>query len=359
MARVEHSKESRSSQLREASTHNDIPARSHYRPPKRVITAPQPSIKRHAIRLLIATAIAVLLMLSLLMLAVQYEKRDWNQKIQRTWAASVAKPSPVVEEPQPEVIETPKGWTFELPPTATPRLIRRLNADRFVSNWWLILARSIADQPYPEIQVTCLRMAMAISGENAEIKNDLGAFYLQQRRIWEASSQFWGANQLQPGFAPSRFNLALTAIADRNPNQAIQWLGNYLGQRPTDTTAIRLQATLLTQLSRPADALNMLEKFLKNQPSDNPLFLEAAVLAARLDQKRNALRYLEISMNGNPLPNVIRTYQSVAFREIRLSGEGEALAKHLANKARVAYSAPVPTEDITPLRATTTEAKIR
>ena len=358
MARVVHSKESRSSQRREASVHNDIPARSHYRPPKRVITSPQPSIKRHAIRLVMATAIAALIMLSLLMIAVQYEKRDWNKKIQRAWATSIAKPTAVVEEIKPDSIEAPKGWAYELPPSSTPRHMKRLNSDRVVSNWWLILARSVSDATRPELQVSCLRMAMAISGENAEIKNDLGAFYLQQRRIQEASTQFRGANQLQPGFAPSRFNLALTAIADRDPTQAIQWLGNYLGQRPTDTTAIRLQATLLTQLTRPEEALRLLEKFLKNQPTDNPLFLEAAVLAARLGQKSNALRYLEISMNGNPLPNVIRTYQSVAFREIRLSGEGEALAKHLASKARVAYSEPVPTEDITPLRATT-EAKIR
>ncbi len=359
MARVEHSKESRHSQRREASVHNDIPARSHYRPPKRVISTPQPSMKRHAIRLAIATVIAALVMLALLMMAVQYEKRDWNRKIQRVWAASTAKPAAVEEEPKPDTTETPAGWKFELPPDATSRLLKPLHSDRFVSNWWLILARSVSDPSLPELQVSCLRMAMAISGETAEIKNDLGAFYLQQRFIREATAQLWGANQLQPGFAPTRFNLALTAIADRNPVQAIQWLGQYLGQRPSDTTAIRLQATLLTQLARPAEALRMLEKFLKNQPFDNPLYLEAAVLAAKLGQNQNALRYLEISMAGNPLPNVIRTYQSVAFRQIRLSGDGEPLAKVMASKARVAYSEPVPTEDISPLRASTTEAKIR
>ena len=358
MASVSKSEESQSSKRRESSVHNDIPARSHYRPPKRVITSPQPSIKRHLLRLATASAISVLLMLALLMMAVQYEKRDWNQKVQQIWAASVAKPAIVEEATTPPAIDTPKGWAYELPPSATPRHMKRLNSDRSVSNWWLILARSVSDQPSPEIQLSCLRMAMAIGGESAEIKNDLGAFHLQQRRIREAASQFLGANQLQPGFAPARFNLALTAIADRDPIQATRWLGNYLGQRPTDTTAIRLQATLLTQLARPFDALRMLEKFLKDQSSDNPLYLEAAVLAARLGQRSNALRYLETSMNGNPLQTVIRTYQSVAFREIRLSGEGEALAKHMASKARVAYSAPMPTDDISPLRAST-EAKIR
>ena len=358
MARVEHSKESRHSQRREASVHNDIPARSHYRPPKRIITTPQPNVKRQAIRLLVATVIAALVMLALLMMAVQYEKRDWNQKIQRVWAASAPKPA-AVEKAPPDTTETPAGWKFELPPAASSRLLKRLHADRFVSNWWLILARSVSDPSLPELQVSCLRMAMAISGETAEIKNDLGAFYLQQRFIREATAQLWIANQLQPGFAPTRFNLALTAIADRDPMQAIQWLGQYLGQRPSDATAIRLQATLLTQLARPAEALRMLEKFLKNQPFDNPLYLEAAVLAAKLGQNQNALRYLEISMAGNSLPNVIRTYQSVAFRQIRLSGDGETLAKVMASKARVAYSEPVPTEDIAPLRATTTEAKIR
>ena len=39
--------------------------------------------------------------------------------------------------------------------------------------------------------------------------------------------------------------------------------------------------------------------------------------------------------------------------------EADALAARLASKARAAFSTPVPTEDVQPLRATTPEAKIR
>jgi len=200
---------------------------------------------------------------------------------------------------------------------------------------------------------------MAGSGEDAEMKNDLGAVYLQQKRIKEAVAQFNAAEQIQPGFAPTRFNLALCAISERNPERAIQLLGQYLGQRPTDTTALRLQSTLLSQFGRPQDALHMLEKFLKEQPANEPLFLEAAMLAARLGQNGNAIRYLETAMNGNSIQTVVRAYQSPTFREIRLSGDGEKLSARMADKARATFSTPVPDEDIQPLRATTPEAIIR
>jgi len=225
-------------------------------------------------------------------------------------------------------------------------------------NAWLLLGRVLPGKTEADLVVACLRMAMAAEGETATIKNDMGAAYLQQKRLRRAASQFWAAEQLQPGFAPARYNLALCFISRRKPERASRLLGQYLGQRPLDSSALRLQATLLTQLARPDEALHMLENYLKDQPSDNPLFLEASTLAARLEQNGNAIRYLETAMNGNPIQTVIRTYQSPTFRSIRLSGEGEALTARMANKARAIFSTPLPPEEIRPLRSTTPKAKV-
>lgn len=333
---------------------NNIPVRSHYRSPKRIISATQPSIKSHAIRLAIASAIGIVLMLVLLMLAIQYAQRDWSRKNVRARtppATAKIAPTPAMEETH--------GWTCTLRPSATRRHLQRLTEDPFLSNWWLLLARGLSDKSRPEIQLSGLRMAMAVGGETAEIRNDWGAFYLQHNRMRDASSQFAAADQILPGYPPARFNLALCAISDRNPARAIRLLGQYLGQRPSDITALRLQASLLSRLDRPLDALRMLEKFLKDQPPDQPLFLEASILAVRLGQNGNAIRYLETAMYGNPIQAVIRTYQSSAFRDIRLSGEGDPLAARLANRARIAFGAPIPVEDVQPLRATTPEAIVR
>ena len=356
MARLEKS-DAEGPVRRNAPSGNDIPARSRYRPPRRAVTTPQPTIKGHTIRLAVASAIGIALMFALLMLAVQYAQRDWNRKNQRARTSHAPETDAAKEAVAPP--QEPQGWTYELRPSATPRQLRRLTSDRFNSNWWRILARGLADKPHPEIRMSCLRMAMAVGGEDAEILNDLGVLHLQQKRMKDAAAQFQTVDQIRPGFAPARFNLALCAIADRNPALAIQLLGQYLGQRPADTTALRLQATLFSQTGRPLDALRMLEKFLRTQPPDQPLFLEAAVLAVRLGQNGNAVRYLETAMNGNPIQTVVRTYQSPAFREIRLSGEGDGLAARLASRARAAFSTPVPAEDVQPLRATTPEAKIR
>jgi tetratricopeptide (TPR) repeat protein len=342
---------------KDSSSENAIPKRQFHKPARNAAIPPQPTIQSHTIRLLVASAIGVVLMFALLMLAVQYAQRDWNRKNQRakTWQT----PKPAATNNAAEASEEPTGWKYELRPSATQRQMRRLAADSLVSNWWLILGRGLSDKTDPDLSMSCLRMAMAVEGENAEIKNDLGAAYLQQKRMKEAVAEFRAADQIRPGFALARFNLALCSIANREPLQAIWLLGQYLGQRPDDIAALRLQSTMLSQTDRSLDALHMLEKYLKNQSPEQPLFLEAAVLAARLGQQGNAIRYLETAMNGNPIQTVIRVYQSSAFRDVRLSGEDDKLAARLADKARAAFGTPVPTEDIQPLRAAPPEAKVR
>lgn len=341
----------------EKSSANRIPARSRYRPPRNTSIPPQPTVKHHTVRLVIATSIGTGLMLVLLLLAVQYAQRDWSQKNQRARTPAHKAGTTTAGPDSPEAALD--GWAMELPPAATQRYLRRLAADRYFGNGWLILARSLSSQTPPDELIACLRMAMATSVESADMHNDLGAAYIQQKRMKDAIAQFRAADQIQPGFAPARFNLALCAISDRNPGQAIRLLGQYLGQRPDDITALRLQSTLLTQIGHPREALGMLEKFLKDQPPEQPLFLEAATLAARLGQNGTALRYLETAVNGNPIQTVVKTYQSPTFRDIRLSGEGDPFAGRLANRARAAFSTPVPESEILPLRATTPEAKVR
>lgn len=335
-----------------------IPARARYRPKRNPAIPPAPTIKSHTTRLMAGTVIGGILMLALLLLAVKYAQRDWNKKNQVAWAASQARKHTKTTTSAADEPAVP-GWAFDLPAAAARRHLLQLSSDRLISNHWLILSRGLSDLAEPESLIAGLRMAMAIGGEDAGMKNDLGVVYLQQQWLQDAEIQFRSAEQIRPGFPPARFNLALCAIAKRNPIRATQLLAQYLGQRPNDTVALRLQATLLSQLGRPEEALNMLEKFLRDQPRTQPLFLEAATLAARLGQRGNAIRYLETAMNGISIQNVVRAYQSPAFRDIRLSGEGDALAARIAGKARAAFSTPIASEEIRPLRATPPEAIVR
>jgi Flp pilus assembly protein TadD len=318
---------------------------------------PQPSLKGHTIRLVVATAIGFVVMFGLLMLAVKYAQRDWNLKNIRVRTFHSA--GSVATSDSPEAGGERQGWDYQLHPSATQRQMARMASDPLIPNGWLILARGLSAKAEPQIVISALRMAVAIHGEDAEMKNDLGVVYLQQKRIKDARAQFFAAEQIRPGFAPTRFNLALCAISDRDPELAVRLLGQYLGRRPDDISALRLQSTLLSQLGRPQDALRMLERFLKDQPADQPLFLEAAMLAARLGQNGNAIRYLDTALNGNSILTVVRAYQSPPFRGIRLSGDGDKLAARMADKARAAFGTPVPEEEIQPLRATPPAAKIR
>lgn len=297
--------------------------------------------------MMVGTAIGLVVMMLLYLMAKKYLERDWQRKMQQARAnrirpAAEAKPA---EDPRPQ------GSPYELPPGATRRHLRRLASDRIVPNGWLVLGRSLSDRDSPKLVIGSLRMAMAIGGETATINNDLGAAYLQQRRLRSAAAQFQAALQIEPGFPPALYNLALCAVADRQPVQATSLLARYLARRPLDTAAYRLQSTLLSQLGRSDEALQLLERMLKDQPPSHPLFLEAALLAARLGHHGNAIRYLETAQNGNPIQSVVRAYQSPAFRDIRLSSDGPPLAARLASRARMAYGAPLPPEEIQPLRA--------
>ena len=334
-----------------------IPPREHFRPRRSALIPPQPSMRTHVLRLVIATALSFLLMSVLLLLAMQYLKRDWSRKQQQAWAAGAQRHVAAPAEEQPA---EPASQAYSLPPAATDRFLERLAVEPVSrKNGWLILSRGLSDKTDPDLVMSALRMALAIDGDNADVRNDLGAAYLQQRRMRQAADQFAAAEQIRPGFTPALYNLALCAISGRQPEQAMRLLGQYLGLRPDDVGALRLQATLLAQLGRADEALLLLERFLKNQPPSQPLFLEAAQLAARRGQPGKALRYLETSLNGNPIQSVVRTYQSAVFRDIRLSGEGDRLAARLANRARMAFSTPIPEEDIQPLRETAPEAIVR
>jgi tetratricopeptide (TPR) repeat protein len=333
-----------------ASRPDLIPPRRQHRAARKSNIPPQPSIRRHFVRLLVATAIGALVMFILLMMAMRYAQRDWSLKNQKAHAWRIQRPAPETPAAAPD--DGPEGRAYVPPPRAAHRYLRRLSADPLLPSPWLIYARAFPDPEHPRRTVAALRLAMAADGESAGLRNDLGAAYLRQRRVHQAAAQFEAALRIRPGFPPALYNLALCAIADRDPARASSLLGQYLARRPTDSAAYRLQSSLLSQLGRQAEALALLEKFLRNQPPHQPLFLEAAVLSARLGNHGNALRYLETALAGNSIQSVVRAYQSPAFRNIRLSGQGDALANRIANRARVALGAPVPVDDIRPLLAT-------
>ena len=287
-------------------------------------------------------------MLFLLMMAVKYAQRDWSRKNQKAIASRIHR-----QASAPAAVATgPEGRPYDLRKESTRRHLQLLSGDAHVPNQWLALARGLSDRETPGAVVGALRMALASGGESASMKNDFGVALLQQKRMRQAYAQFHAALQIKPGFPPATFNLALCAIAERNPSGACALLSRYLARRPDDVNAYRLQSTLLVQLGRSQEALAMLEKYLRDQPPEQPLFLEAALLAAKLGQNAKALRYLETSIAGNPIQGVVRAYQSSSFRSIRLSGEGDALAARMANRARVALGTTVPVDEFQPLRAT-------
>ncbi|MDR0994041.1 MAG: hypothetical protein LBN38_05705 [Verrucomicrobiota bacterium] len=318
---------------------NRIPPRKYYRPPRDPRIPPQTTTRKHILRLVATVTGGAAIMLLLLMVAIKYAQRDWSRKNHRARYTS----SSMLGAPVPQPLKDPfasSGWAYSPAPGNGNRYLRHLTRDRFIRNHWVLLAHGLAEGASPQLMLQAIRMAMAAEGDTAALRNHYGALLLQKNRIGEAEEQFRLAHRLRPGDAAVLFNLAMSTLAQNQPAQASQWLSRYLARHPEDAAAVRLQTALLSQFGEYPLALDRLERFLISQPPSQALFLEAAVLAARLGQTGKALRYLEIALNGNPIRTVARTYQSSAFRDIRLSGAGDAFATQLAAKARTVLGGP-------------------
>ncbi len=200
-------------------------------------------MKGHTIRLIVATAIGVVLMLVLLMLAVQYAQRDWSQKNRRAWLLGAPKPVDATQTADSQ--EELPGWTYELLPSATQRQMDRLASDPFIPNGWWILAAIVSAKTDPRLVVSALRMAIAIERRRVPRSRTNWAWSISSKSASRTPATVPGrgtnparlrANPVQPG-AVCHFRAAIRS----KPSNC--W-GNIWASAPTTSSALRLQSTL-------------------------------------------------------------------------------------------------------------------
>lgn len=146
---------------------------------------------------------------------------------------------------------------------------------------------------------------------------------------------------LHPGTPSALYNLALCHIYLRQPAPALAALSAYLGQRPRDEAALRLQTALLVQLDQAPLALSILETHVSAVGRPTSILLDAAYLEARAGHSSAAIRHLEAAIPAVPLSRIIQVYNTPDFQQARLTAAGQALTAKLAALARSAAASPL------------------
>lgn len=147
--------------------------------------------------------------------------------------------------------------------------------------------------------------------------------------------------RLRPGTPSALYNLALCHVYLRQPGPALSALSAYLGQRPRDEAALRLQTALLVQLDQAPLALSILETYVSAAGKPTSILLDAAYLEARAGHTSAAIRHLEAAIPAVPLSRVIQVYNTPDFQQARLTTAGQALTAKLAALARSAAASPI------------------
>jgi tetratricopeptide (TPR) repeat protein len=179
-----------------------------------------------------------------------------------------------------------------------------------------------------------LERAVESDPANPELLNDLGVALLYQNRIDRAVEIFETVNDLNPGYTPALFNLALCALTKDDSENAKQYLDRFLRAKPTDARALKERAYLHAMDGALNESLTLLRRALSSAPDWAPLYFDAAAAAALLGRVDDAVRYLDKAEGLTSPHAVYQVYQQPAFREVRLTEPGKIFESNLADRAR-------------------------
>lgn len=294
--------------------------------------------------MLIVACIAMLILYASLKRAAQ---KDWQTQIQNSKQSRMAVQNK--GEVAPAAPLPPPGYDMPFIPDAGAyhRHIQRLGTFPLVSerDFWFVMANAYMNTE-TTLAEAALYLAMANIGETAELYNTLGILQLRREDAAAAQRKFHAALQLDPLFNAAHFNSVLADLMAGNRTAAGIKLKHMIARHPSDIQAIRLYTTLLAQNGDRRGAFLVLKAALADNPALPDLYLDAAIQAARFNETGTAIHYLERALQYVPVENVLKVFQSPAFREIRRSEESLALREHMAQRAREALAGKTATGHI-------------
>jgi tetratricopeptide (TPR) repeat protein len=182
--------------------------------------------------------------------------------------------------------------------------------------------------------VVILEKAILHSDNNPDIMNDLGVAMTFNNQTADAVALYDNLLEEYPDYVPALFNKGYALVQLHDYENARPLLESYIGKKSDDAMAYGVLAVLELSEKKHDAALALLDKAIAAAPTWSTPYLDAATICAGTDQGERALTYLERALEFTPPADIYQQFQGNAFRSIRLTEEGKALEKKIADRAR-------------------------
>ena len=314
-------------------------------------------------------AIFVVFMVAFLVMSIKVLEYMWSrrdQAILRSNRTAPAQAAPAVLSPMPPSLATSRVDNVIATPPASRVEVSRENGDRVetIYRWGKVLEEAGevdgALDRYQEalniepdnvlilsqigrlnIQlaryssaVRALETAYRLAPNNPDVMNDLGVAMTFNQQVSNAVPLFDRLMEKHPDYTPALFNKGYALVQLRDYDNARPLIETYLEKTPDDPMALGVLAVLDIAAKNYEDALARLDQAIALSTNWSMPYLDAAVICATIDQPERALDYLERALAFTSPAEIYHQYQSAPFRAIRLTEQGRALEKKIADRAR-------------------------
>lgn len=282
-------------------------------------------VRPSAWRVVAVVGAAAVAMLVGLKTAVRYAEKDWAAK--NAAAHETGRAARAAAGGEAAASEAAAGWKYEAEGRGAGGLRWAGRPGKGRASW-AAAAGTAAKNGDARAARMAIRLATACGGDWAAAVNLEGTLALDAGQTGEARRLFRAAAGANRAAA---HNLAVCDWLAGRRNEAIAGMAAFAMRRDADEGATRTLERWLWQGGRRTEAVELLRR---RAADGSPLLLDLATYEAVRGEKRAAVATLGRALDGVPLTQVIRAYQSPAFREAALTEEGRALLGELANRAR-------------------------
>ena len=231
-------------------------------------------------------------------------------------------------------------------------------------------ARSLAAHQQIGFAVTKMKAALATDPQNAELHDELGSLYAQQKEWRDAHEEFATAIQLNPKLAAAHLHLGLVMqaqgerngvselaqasqlapedaaitiefgkalLAEGKDEQAIPVFQHALELEPSSMAASYQLALTLQRSNKVQEAIVLLKKVVAAEPENAEAMTNLGMALCQAQQAKDAVPVLQRSLAI--APESVTAHQNLAAAYVQLSQFGDAVAE-LHRALKLAPDAP-------------------
>jgi Flp pilus assembly protein TadD len=145
---------------------------------------------------------------------------------------------------------------------------------------------------------------------------------LKQQETEQAVALLSHAVELYPGSVQFKYNLAVAALQNHQPEQAVDILSPLSSVKDADL--LNLLALAYEQAKRPDDAFRVLETAIETDPQDETNYLDLTILCLEHNQEQRAVMAATAGIGRIPKASSLYLIRGVAYAQLATYGKAES-----------------------------------